>query len=162
MALTLRGETARSDVLHPVDGTDGGPAILLNDQHGPRPYTPDAPWYSPRVLDAQAPSDDDAPLVLFTTLPNVDKAAQIARILVEEQLCACVNLVPAVRSIYRWQGQVSDETETLAIIKTIRRRYDALAARLVSLHPYDVPELIAVQPIGGHAPYLAWITSSVS
>jgi periplasmic divalent cation tolerance protein len=161
MTLPLRRETSRSDVLHPVDGTDGGSAILLDDQHGPRPYTPDAPWYSPRVLDAQAPSDDDAPLVLLTTLPNVDKAAAVARILVEESLCACVNLVPAVRSIYRWQGQVSDQTETLVIIKTIRRRYDALAARLVSLHPYDVPELIAVQPVGGHAPYLAWITDSV-
>jgi len=113
------------------------------------------------VLDAQAPSDDDAPLVLLSTLPGPDKAAEIAKILVEERLCACVNLVPAVRSIYRWQGQVSDDQETLVIIKTIRRRYDALAARLISLHPYEVPEVIAVQPIGGHAPYLAWIADAV-
>lgn len=105
--------------------------------------------------------DDDAPLVLVTTLPNADKAAEVARILVEEKLCACVNLVPAVRSIYRWQGAVSDETEALAILKTTRRRYDALAARLLSLHPYDVPELVALQPVGGHAPYFAWIADSV-
>ena len=128
---------------------------------GRDPTRPTHRGTAPPVLDAQAPSDDDAPLVLLTTLPNADTAAEIARILVEEQLCACVNLVPAMRSIYRWQGEVCDETETLAIIKTVRRRYDALAARLVSLHPYDVPELIAVQPVGGHAPYLAWIADSV-
>ncbi len=113
------------------------------------------------MLDAQAPSDDDAPLVLLTTWPTIDKAAEVARILVEEALCACVNLVPAVRSIYRWQGAVSDDSEALAIVKTTRRRYLALEARLISLHPYDVPELVAVQPVGGHAPYLAWIADSV-
>lgn len=113
------------------------------------------------MLDAQAPADDDAPLVLVTTWPTTEKAAEVARILVEEQLCACVNLVPAVRSIYRWQGAVSDETEALAIMKTTRRRYDALAARVVSLHPYDVPELIALQPVGGHAPYFAWLADAV-
>jgi len=108
-----------------------------------------------------ADDTDDEALVCLTTLPNADKAAEIARILVEEQLCACVNLVPQIRSIYRWQGAVSDETEALAIIKTTRRRYDALAARLVALHPYDVPELVALSPIGGHAPYLAWIADSL-
>lgn len=104
---------------------------------------------------------DDAPLVVLTTLPNPDKAAEVARILVDEQLCACVNLVPVVRSIYRWEGKIADESETLAIIKTVRGRYDALERRLVALHPYDVPELVALQPVGGHAPYFAWLTDSV-
>lgn len=98
-------------------------------------------------------------LVVLSTFPTPDKAAEIARILVEEQLCACVNLVPQVRSIYRWQGAVSEETETLAIIKTTQERYDALAGRLIALHPYEVPEMIAVPLVGGHAPYLAWVVN---
>lgn len=101
----------------------------------------------------------DTVLVVLSTFPTPDKAAEIARILVEERLCACVNLVPQVRSIYRWQGAVSDETETLAIIKTTHERYDALAARLIALHPYEVPEMIAVPLVGGHAPYLAWVVN---
>jgi len=99
-------------------------------------------------------------LVCLSTFSTPEQAAGIARILVEEQLAACVNLVPAVRSIYRWQGQVSDDTETLAIIKTTAERYDALASRLVALHPYEVPELIAFPIERGHAPYLAWLTNS--
>ena len=102
---------------------------------------------------------DTPVLVVLSTFPTPDKAAEIARILVEEQLCACVNLVPQVRSIYRWQGAVSEETETLAIIKTTQERYDALATRLIALHPYEVPELIAVPLVGGHAPYLAWVAN---
>lgn len=112
-----------------------------------------AAWYSPLVRETQAA---DIRIVL-STFPSPDKAAEIAKILVEEQLAACVNLLPSVRSIYRWQGAISDDTETLALIKTTAERYDALAARLVSLHPYEVPELVALSPASGHAPYLAWI-----
>jgi len=103
---------------------------------------------------------DDAVIVL-STLPNPEKAAEVARILVEEQLCACVNLVQQVRSIYRWEGKVSDDQETLAIMKTLRGSVDALSARLVALHPYQVPEVIVLPVVGGHAPYLAWIADSV-
>lgn len=98
--------------------------------------------------------------VVFCTLPSPEKASEIARILVEEQLAACVNLVAGLRSIYRWKGEVQDDTETLAIIKTTAERYDALAARILELHPYEVPEIIAVPLVGGHAPYLAWLADS--
>ncbi len=98
-------------------------------------------------------------VVVFSTFPNADKAAEVARVLVGEQLAACVNLAPAVRSIYRWKGELCDDTETLAIIKTTAERQDAMIARLVALHPYEVPEAIAVPVIGGHAPYLAWIAA---
>jgi periplasmic divalent cation tolerance protein len=69
-----------------------------------------------------------------------------------------VNLVPPVRSIYRWQGELCDERETLAIIKTTRERFDALRERLVALHPYEVPEVIALPVEAGHPPYLDWVT----
>ena len=100
-------------------------------------------------------------VVLLSTLPTPEKAAEIARILVEEKLAACVNLVPGLRSIYRWNDAVSDDAETLAIIKTTAARRDALAERLVALHPYEVPELLELPVRGGHAPYLAWVAASV-
>jgi periplasmic divalent cation tolerance protein len=99
-----------------------------------------------------------AVIVVFSTFPTEDKAADVARTLVSEGLCACVNLVPPVRSIYRWQGQIADERETLAILKTTRERFDALRERLVALHPYEVPEVIALPVEAGHPPYLDWVT----
>ena len=112
------------------------------------------PWY-------RAPMSSEV-LVVLSTLPTADKAAEIARALVEEQLAACVNIVPAVRSIYRWQGATQDDSEALAIIKTTRDRYAALARRVLELHPYELPELIALPLEGGHPAYLAWIAGSVS
>jgi periplasmic divalent cation tolerance protein len=98
-----------------------------------------------------------AVVVVFSTFPTADVAASVARMLIDEQLCACVNIVPAVRSIYRWQGAICDEPEVLAIVKTTDERVAALQARLVELHPYEVPEALVVPTIGGHAPYLAWV-----
>ena len=104
---------------------------------------------------------DVTSLVVLSTFPDADKAAQVARVLVEERLAACVNLVASVRSIYRWQGAVQDEAESLAIIKTTPARYPALAARLAALHPYEVPEILALPLADGHPPYLAWLTGQV-
>jgi periplasmic divalent cation tolerance protein len=101
-------------------------------------------------------------LVVLSTFPNPDKAAEVARTLVTEQLAACVNLIGPVRSIYRWNGEISDDTETLAVIKTTRERFDAMKARLVELHPYEVAEVIAMPVDDGHAPYLAWVADSVT
>lgn len=101
-------------------------------------------------------------VVVFSTFPGPDQATEIARVLVDERLCACVNLVPTIRSIYRWQDAVHDEVETFAVIKTTTERVAALQARLVELHPYDVPEAIVLTVTGGHAPYLAWVTGETS
>jgi periplasmic divalent cation tolerance protein len=98
-----------------------------------------------------------AVVVVFSTFPNRDKAAEVARTLVTEGLAACVNIVEPVRSIYRWKGEVQDDTETLAVIKTTRETFDAMKARLVELHPYEVAEVIALPVEAGHAPYLDWV-----
>jgi len=103
-----------------------------------------------------------AVIVVFSTFPSEDKAAEVARTLVSAQLAACVNLVPAVRSIYRWHGEICDERETLAIVKTTRERFEALRERLIALHPYEVPEVIALSVDGGHAPYLAWVAGETA
>jgi periplasmic divalent cation tolerance protein len=100
--------------------------------------------------------------VLLATAPDADVAARIARTLVEERLAACVNLVPQVRSIYRWQGRVEDESEVLLVIKTRADRVDALAARLRALHPYELPELLVLPVESGLAPYLEWVRAEAS
>lgn len=96
------------------------------------------------------------------TFPDEDTGARVARALVEEGLCACVNLVPRVRSIYRWQGAVSDDHEVLGIAKTTSARFEALRARVVALHPYDVPEVIALPVVAGSEPYLDWVREAVA
>lgn len=98
-------------------------------------------------------------VVVFSTFPTADKAAEVARTLVTEGLAACANLVGPVRSIYRWQDQLQDDTETLAVIKTTREAFEAMKARLVELHPYEVAEVIALPVDGGHAPYLDWVAA---
>ena len=104
----------------------------------------------------------NAHVVALSTAPSVEVAAEIARALVGERLAACVNIVPGVRSIYRWRGAISDDAEVLCVIKTRADRVDALRARLVQLHPYDVPELVVLSVADGHAPYLSWIDESLA
>ena len=106
-------------------------------------------------------SEPDSIAVVLSTLPDDERAAAIARALVDDGVAACVNLVPGVRSIYRWDGAVADDREQLAIIKTRRDRVDALVARLRELHPYQVPEAIVLPVDGGHPLYLAWVAQSV-
>ena len=96
-------------------------------------------------------------IVVLTTLPNADAAAELARSVVGEKLAACANILPALRSIYRWQGKIQDDNEVLVLVKTHRRHYERLKARILQLHPYDVPEVIALPVEQGHQAYLDWI-----
>jgi periplasmic divalent cation tolerance protein len=96
-------------------------------------------------------------IVVLVTAPGADEAARIARAVVEERLAACGNVVPGLRSIYRWQGAVQEDAEALLVLKTTRDRFEALRARVLALHPYEVPEVIALPVEAGSAPYLDWI-----
>ncbi len=100
-------------------------------------------------------------IVVLVTASSADEASRLARSVVGEKLAACVNLVPGVRSIYRWQGEVCDERETLLIIKTVRAELARLETRITELHSYDVPEVIALPIEGGAAAYLTWIATQV-
>ena len=102
----------------------------------------------------------DAILVLVTA-PTADKAAELARTLVEEQLAACGNIVPGLRSIYRWEGKVHDEAEVLLLLKTQAALFEPLRQRILALHPYQVPEVLRLGIEAGHAPYLDWIRDNV-
>jgi len=99
--------------------------------------------------------------VALTTVPP-GEAGVLARTLVEERLAACVNLIPGLRSVYRWKDGIADEPETLLLIKTAESRLEALATRLRALHPYEVPELLTTTPAEGLAAYLAWVGEQVS
>lgn len=102
----------------------------------------------------------DAILVMVTA-PTADKAAELARTLVEEGLAACGNVVPGLRSIYRWEGKVHDEPEALLLLKTRASHFEALRARVVEVHPYQCPEVLRLDVAEGHAPYLQWIRDNV-
>jgi periplasmic divalent cation tolerance protein len=97
----------------------------------------------------------DARLALVTC--PADQAEALARRLVEARVAACVNVVPKLASIYRWQGAVHTDTEALLIIKTTAARFDDLKRAVLAAHPYELPEVIAVDITAGHAPYLDWI-----
>jgi len=95
-------------------------------------------------------------LLCLTTCPDLDTAQRIADALVEERLAACVNLLPGLHSTYRWQGKVEHAAEVLLLAKTTRVRMPALQERIVALHPYELPEVLAVEA-GGLPAYLQWI-----
>ncbi len=100
-------------------------------------------------------------LACLCTCPDEASARTIASTLVEEHLAACVNLLPRVHSVYRWHDAVEHADELLLVIKTTRAALPALQARLLALHPYELPELLAVEPAGGLPAYLGWIADNV-
>src|SRR5262245_55366825 len=100
--------------------------------------------------------------VIFVTTGSETEAETIAKALVEERLVACVNLLPPVRSIYRWEGNVTDEREWLMVMKTTIERFPAVEKRVRALHSYQVPEVIALPITGGAERYLRWLRESIS
>jgi periplasmic divalent cation tolerance protein len=100
-------------------------------------------------------------LLVFSTVGDADDAERVARDLVERRLAACVNIVPGLTSVYRWKGKVETEAELLLVIKTTRDRFEALREALLSVHPYEVPEVVGVPIESGHEAYLSWLHESV-
>jgi periplasmic divalent cation tolerance protein len=101
-------------------------------------------------------------LELHVTAPNAEKAAALARALVDERLCACVNIVPGVRSVYRYEDKIWDEPEVLCVMKTRPALFERVCARIVELHPYEVPEILAFNVADGSPAYLAWLLESTT
>lgn len=95
--------------------------------------------------------------LVLTTCPDTDVANRIAQALVKERLAACVNVLPAMQSVYRWRGNVESASEHLLLIKIRTADYAAVEQRIRALHSYELPEVIAVPLVGGLTAYLAWI-----
>jgi periplasmic divalent cation tolerance protein len=101
-------------------------------------------------------------LMVFTNLPDRASAAQLARTLVEKRLAACVNVLGEIASVYRWKGEIVSETEVTVLIKTRSAVYAALEARIKALHPYEIPEIVAVPVADGLPAYLEWVMHETS
>jgi len=93
-------------------------------------------------------------------MPDTERATALARALVEDGLAACVNIVPGVRSIYRWEGKLQQDDEVLCLIKTRPAVFERARARILSLHPYEVPEILAFAVDDGSPAYLEWLQKS--
>lgn len=101
-------------------------------------------------------------VAVLMTAPDAETGERLGARLVEERLAACANVLSGVVSIFRWEGEVKTEGEALVILKTTMARLDELRERAVSIHPYDVPEVIALPVTAGHAPYLEWVRVEAS
>jgi periplasmic divalent cation tolerance protein len=98
--------------------------------------------------------------VVLSTCPDVGTAEGLARALLKESLAACVNIVPGLRSIYLWNGAVQSDQEVLMLIKTTAAQLAMAKARIVDLHPYEVPEVVALPVVDGHDAYLEWVAAA--
>jgi len=101
------------------------------------------------------------PIAVFLTAPNGEEATRLADLLVGSQLAACVQILPEMESVFRWQGQVTRESEILLIVKTTAEKFADLEREVRALHSYDVPEIVAVPIVAGSNAYLDWLTASV-
>jgi periplasmic divalent cation tolerance protein len=101
-------------------------------------------------------------LVVLTTVANTDEAVSLIRALLEQRLVACGSLIPAARSLYRWEGKIADEQEVLVVLKTRGACLVALEAAFAKLHPYKVPELLAMPVTAGSEKYLGWLDKETS
>ncbi len=95
-------------------------------------------------------------------MPDAERATGLARTLVDEGLAACVNIVPGVRSIYRWEGKIQEDDELLCLIKTRPAIFDRVRRRILELHPYDVPEILAFTVDEGSPAYLDWLRDATA
>ena len=100
--------------------------------------------------------------IVLVTAGNEEEAAKIGQTVVEEKLAACANIVPRIRSIYRWKGKVHDEAESLLFLKTPTALFPALKNRIRELHSYEVPEIVAFPLAQGLPEYLAWVVAETS
>ena len=100
--------------------------------------------------------------LVLCTVPDRECAEQIAEALVAEQLAACVNIIPGIASVYRWKGGMEKDEELLLLIKTSQGMYESLEQRIRALHPYELPEIIAVSIQAGQKDYIKWIENSLT
>ncbi len=100
--------------------------------------------------------------VVLCSFPDLPEARHIGTLLIEKQLAACVNLIPAVESIFRWEGKISTESEVLAVFKTVAARLGELEEELLARHPYEVPELLALPAGAGSEAYLKWVRTAAA
>jgi len=116
----------------------------------------------PRGVSHANLSPMEGPRLVLTTAPDADVARALARELVERRLAACVNVLPGATSFYHWEGAVEEQGELLLIVKTVAARIAGIEALVAELHPYDVPELVVIEPAHVESKYRAWMLQETS
>ncbi len=106
-------------------------------------------------------SNKNSYLLVLCTCPNQEIATTIAENIVAQHLAACINIVPAIKSVYHWQGNVESAEESLMLIKTHQQKFSSLQNTISTMHPYEVPEIISLDISEGLPKYLDWLTSSI-
>ena len=106
--------------------------------------------------------DANEGIVVFITAANSEEAARLADMLLERRLAACVQILPEMESVYRWQGKIERQKEVLLIAKTTKSRFDELESKVRAIHSYETPEIVALPLAAVSPPYLEWLNSSVS
>ena len=114
-----------------------------------------------QATQKQPTHDQFKALLVWCTCPSSEVADRIAQQIVEKRLAACANIIPGVKSVYRWQGKIIQDQECIMMIKTTKDQFDALAAEIIEMHPYELPELITVNIDQGLEAYLQWIEDQV-
>ena len=104
---------------------------------------------------------DEDPIVVFLTAANGEEATRLADLLIGAHLAACVQILPEMESVYRWQGQIERQSEILLIIKTARGKFAELEREVRALHSYETPEIVAIPIVTGSQPYLEWLSESL-
>jgi periplasmic divalent cation tolerance protein len=107
-------------------------------------------------------SENNKPVLIYSTFPSAEAAEAIGRTLVEERLCACVNIIAGMTSIYRWEGKIARDSEAVMIIKTRKDLVDAAIGAVRKRHPYTNPALLTLAVDGGSADYLAWLVAETT
>jgi len=103
----------------------------------------------------------DEAIVVLMTAANGEEAARLADMLIGAHLAACVQILPEMESVYRWQGKIERQPEILLLAKTARSKFEELEREVRALHSYDTPEIVALPIVAGSAPYLEWLTASL-
>lgn len=101
-------------------------------------------------------------IIVFVTVPGLREGSRISKAILTSRLAACVNVIPGVQSIYKWKGKIVQEKEAMLVLKTTRLRYRKLEQKIKELHPYEVPEIIAIPLICGSLQYVEWVTREVA
>jgi len=107
-------------------------------------------------------AEPDEPMVVFMTASSKDEARQLAEMLVEQRLAACVQIIPELESVYRWQGKIERQAEVLLIAKTVSGKFAELETQVRAVHSYETPEIVAFPLTDGSRPYLEWLSESVT
>jgi periplasmic divalent cation tolerance protein len=106
--------------------------------------------------------DASGAIIVLITTPNTDEAARLAEMLVERRLAACVQILPEIESVYRWQGKIERQQEVLVIAKTTKSNFEELEREVRAIHGYETPEIVALPLTTGSLPYLEWLGSNVN